>query len=156
MPSWQVQNKIIVQQRKIYSSRVWVENKLQSATLTFSDRITAIDFNKLDDAEDYGNAVIMPGVIDVHVHINEPGRTEWEGFETATQAAAAGGSTTIIDMPLNASPVTTTLDAFNQKLEASKGKMNVNVGFYAGLIPGNAAHLESLIQAGVVGVKCFV
>ena len=156
MPSWQVQNKIIVQQRKIYSSRVWVENKLQSATLNFSDRITAIDFNKLDDAEDYGNAVIMPGVIDVHVHINEPGRTEWEGFETATQAAAAGGSTTIIDMPLNASPVTTTLEALNQKLEASKGKMNVNVGFYAGLIPGNAAHLESLIHAGVVGVKCFL
>ena len=156
MPSWQVQNKIIVQQRKIYSSRVWVENKLQSATLTFSDRITAIDFNKLDDAEDYGNAVIMPGVIDVHVHINEPGRTEWEGFETGTQAAAAGGSTTIIDMPLNASPVTTTLDAFNKKLEASKGKMNVNVGFYAGLIPGNTQHLELLIQAGVVGVKCFL
>lgn len=147
---------IIVQQRKIYSNRVWVDNKLQPATITFDKQITAIDFKKLDDAEDYGDAVIMPGVIDAHVHINEPGRTEWEGFETATQAAAAGGSTTIIDMPLNASPVTTTLDAFNQKLEASKGKMNVNVGFYAGLIPGNASHLESLIQAGVVGVKCFL
>lgn len=143
-------------ERKIYSNRVWVENKLQPATLTFNDGITAIEFNKSDDAEDYGNAIIMPGVIDVHVHINEPGRTEWEGFETATQAAAAGGSTTIIDMPLNASPVTTTLDAFNQKLEASKGKMNVNIGFYAGLIPGNIHHLESLIQAGVQGVKCFL
>ncbi|QBZ97963.1 allantoinase AllB [Flavobacterium sangjuense] len=144
-------------ERKIYSNRVWVENKLQPATISFTnEKIISIDFKKLDDAEDYGNAVIMPGVIDVHVHINEPGRTEWEGFETATQAAAAGGSTTIIDMPLNASPVTTTLDAFNQKLEASKGKMNVNVGFYAGLIPGNAPHLESLIGAGVVGVKCFL
>jgi allantoinase len=143
-------------ERKIYSNRVWVENKLQPATLTFNDGIKAIEFIKSDDAEDYGNAIIMPGVIDVHVHINEPGRTEWEGFETATQAAAAGGSTTIIDMPLNASPVTTTLDAFNQKLEASKGKMNVNVGFYAGLIPGNIHHLESLIQAGVQGVKCFL
>lgn len=144
-------------QRILYSKRVWVENKLQPATVSFTnEKITSIDLKKLDDAEDYGNAVIMPGVIDVHVHINEPGRTEWEGFETATQAAAAGGSTTIIDMPLNASPVTTTLDAFNQKLEASKGKMNVNVGFYAGLIPGNARHLDSLIQAGVVGVKCFL
>ena len=144
-------------ERKIYSNRVWVENKLQPATLSFiNGSITTIDFRKLDNSEDYGNAVIMPGVIDAHVHINEPGRTEWEGFETATQAAAAGGSTTIIDMPLNASPVTTTLDNFNQKLEASKGKMNVNVGFYAGLIPGNASNLESLIHAGVVGVKCFL
>ncbi|WP_293893753.1 allantoinase AllB [Flavobacterium sp.] len=143
--------------RKIYSNRVWVENKLQPATISHNNgTITAIDFEKLNDANDFGNAIIMPGVIDVHVHINEPGRTEWEGFETATQAAAAGGSTTIIDMPLNASPVTTTLDAFNQKLDASKGKMNVNVGFYAGLIPGNAKHLDSLIRAGVVGVKCFL
>lgn len=148
--------QIILQERKIYSNRVWADNKLQPATITFNEEITAINFNKATDAEDFGNAVIMPGVIDVHVHINEPGRTEWEGFETATQASAAGGSTTIIDMPLNASPVTTTLDAFNQKLEASKGKMNVNVGFYAGLIPGNAPHLEALIQAGVVGVKCFL
>jgi allantoinase len=146
-----------VQQKKIYSKRVWVENKLQPATISFANgTITEIHFEKLSDAEDFGNKIIMPGVIDVHVHINEPGRTEWEGFETATQAAAAGGSTTIIDMPLNASPVTTTLDAFNQKLEASKGKMNVNVGFYAGLIPGNAEHLESMINAGVVGVKCFL
>ena len=144
-------------ERKIYSTKVWVENQLQPATLSFNNEsITAIDFEKDPDAEDYGNAVIMPGVIDVHVHINEPGRTEWEGFETATQAAAAGGSTTIIDMPLNASPVTTTLDAFKEKLESSKGKMNVNVGFYAGLIPGNAPHLDSLIQGGVVGVKCFL
>jgi allantoinase len=146
-----------MQQRKIYSNRVWAGNKLQPATVSFNNgSITAIDFEKLNDVQDYGNAVIMPGVIDVHVHINEPGRTEWEGFETATQAAAAGGSTTIIDMPLNASPVTTTLDAFHQKLEASKGKMNVNVGFYAGLIPGNAPHLEALIEAGIVGVKCFL
>ncbi|WP_298224998.1 allantoinase AllB [Flavobacterium sp.] len=146
-----------MQQRSIYSENVWVENRLQPATVSFSNgTITAIHFEKLNGAEDFGNHVIMPGVIDVHVHINEPGRTDWEGFYTATQAAAAGGTTTIIDMPLNASPVTTTLDAFEQKLEASKGKMNVNVGFYAGLIPGNAPHLESLIQAGVVGVKCFL
>jgi allantoinase len=146
-----------LQERKIYSTRVWVENKLQPATISFTKGIiTAIHFEKLEDAQDIGNAVLMPGVIDVHVHINEPGRTEWEGFETATQAAAVGGTTTIIDMPLNASPVTTSLDNFKEKLEASKGKMNINVGFYAGLIPGNATHLEAMIQAGVVGVKCFL
>ena len=146
-----------MQERSIYSNNVWVENQLQPATIVFSNGgITAIHFEKLANVEDFENAVIMPGVIDVHVHINEPGRTDWEGFETATQAAAAGGTTTIIDMPLNASPVTTNLKAFEQKLEASKGKLNVNVGFYAGLIPGNTADLEPLMQAGVVGVKCFL
>ena len=145
-----------MEERKIYSQRVWVQNKLQLATVCFNKTITAIHFEKLKGAEDYGNQLIMPGVIDVHVHVNEPGRTLWEGFDTATQAAAAGGTTTIIDMPLNASPVTTTQSAFEQKLIASQGKLNVNVGFYAGLIPGNASHLEALINAGVVGVKCFL
>jgi allantoinase len=127
-----------LQERKIFSKRVWINNKLQPATVGFANGvITSIHFEKLHDAEDVGEAILMPGVIDVHVHVNEPGRTEWEGFETATQAAAAGGTTTIIDMPLNASPVTTTLAAFQQKLESSKGKLNVNVGFYAGLVPGN-------------------
>ena len=144
-------------ERKLYSTKVWVDNQLQSATVSFKNgSITAIDLEKHPDADDLGNAVLMPGVIDVHVHINEPGRTEWEGFETGTQAAAAGGTTTLIDMPLNASPVTTTLKALQEKLEASKGKLNTNVGFYAGLIPGNASHLEALMQAGVVGVKCFL
>lgn len=142
--------------KKIYSHNVWVDGKLQPATICFNNTITAIYLERLDDAEDYGDNIIMPGVIDVHVHINEPGRTEWEGFETATQAAAAGGSTTLIDMPLNASPVTTTVEAFNKKLAASENKLNVNVGFYAGLIPGNTKHLEALIQRGVVGVKCFL
>ncbi len=146
-----------MQERKIYSTKTWVENKLQPATICFnSGSITAIYFEKLNDAEDMGDSVVMPGVIDIHVHINEPGRTDWEGFDTATQAAAAGGSTTIVDMPLNASPVTTTLEAFNQKLAASQNKLNVNAGFYAGLIPGNAQHLEQLINAGVLGVKCFL
>ena len=98
----------------------------------------------------------MPGVIDAHVHINEPGRTEWEGFDTGTQAAAAGGITTIIDMPLNANPVTTTVIAFDEKIVASKSKLHVNVGFYGGLVPGNQNELEGLIQAGVLGIKCFL
>jgi allantoinase len=143
--------------KKIFSHRCWVNNKLQQATISFEDGIiSAIDLEKLAAAEDFGNAVIMPGVIDVHVHINEPGRTDWEGFDTATQAAAAGGITSIVDMPLNASPVTTTLAAFNEKLEASKNKLNINVGFYGGLIPGNKNNLEEMMQAGVLGIKCFL
>ncbi|MBS1626373.1 MAG: allantoinase AllB [Bacteroidetes bacterium] len=146
-----------MQERKIYSNKVWVNNKLQPATICFAKgKINAIHFEKLMNVEDFSSNIIIPGVIDVHVHINEPGRTDWEGFETATQAAAAGGSTTIIDMPLNSSPVTTTVDAFNEKLNASKNKLNVNVGFYGGLIPGNAQHIEPLIKAGVVGIKCFL
>ena len=98
----------------------------------------------------------MPGVIDAHVHINEPGRTDWEGFETATAAAAAGGVTTIVDMPLNASPVTTTVKAFEEKLAAAEDKLQVNCGFYGGLIPGNIADIEPLIKAKVLGIKCFL
>lgn len=147
----------MINTKKIYSERCWVEGKLQPATVCFKNGIiTEIHFTKLMDAEDVGNAVLMPGVIDAHVHINEPGRTEWEGFDTATQAAAAGGITTIIDMPLNASPVTTTVKAFNEKLEASKNKLNINVGFYGGLVPGNKNELEALMQSGVLGIKCFL
>jgi len=143
--------------KKIYSDRCWLEGKLQPATVCFENGIiTEIHDHKIADAEDAGDAVLMPGVIDVHVHINEPGRTEWEGFETATMAAAAGGTTTVIDMPLNASPVTTTLKAFNEKLEASKNKLHVNVGFYGGLIPGNKNELAPMIEAGVLGIKCFL
>lgn len=110
----------------------------------------------MNDAEDVGDHILMPGVIDLHVHINEPGRTDWEGFDTATQAAAAGGVTTLVDMPLNASPVTTNKNAFNEKIAAAKDKLNVNAGFYGGLIPGNVHELEGLIEAGVLGIKCFL
>ncbi len=143
--------------KSIFSKRCWLEGKLQPGTVCFEDgKITAIHLYKTNDAEDAGDHILMPGVIDAHVHINEPGRTAWEGFDTATQAAAAGGTTTIIDMPLNASPVTTNVKAFNEKLEASKGKLNVNVGFYGGLIPGNKNDLPALIEAGVLGIKCFL
>lgn len=142
---------------KIYSSRCWIDDTLQPATICFENNlISEIIFDQVPGAINYGNAVIMPGVIDAHVHINEPGRTDWEGFDTATQAAAAGGITTIVDMPLNASPVTTTLQAFNEKLSASKNKLNVNVGFYGGLVPGNKNNLEELMEAGVLGIKCFL
>ena len=146
-----------MQERKIYSNKCWVDGCLQPATVCFNNgSITNIALQRLAGAEDFGDAVVMPGVIDVHVHINEPGRTDWEGFDTGTQAAAAGGTTTIVDMPLNASPVTTSLTAFKEKLSASEGKMYVNSGFYAGLVPGNTAALDPMIKAGVVGVKCFL
>ena len=143
--------------KKIYSNKCWIDNKLQPATVSFeNDTITAIDHKKQDDAEDFGDNILMPGIIDVHVHVNEPGRTDWEGFDTATKAAAAGGITTIVDMPLNSNPVTVTLRAFNEKLIASAGQLNVNCGFYGGLVPGSSNHLDDLIDAGVLGVKCFL
>jgi allantoinase len=106
--------------------------------------------------EDLGDLVIAPGLIDAHVHINEPGRTEWEGFETATKAAAAGGITTLVDMPLNSSPVTTTVAALEAKRQAAAGKCWVDVGFYGGLVPGNADQIEPLLEAGVLGIKAFL
>ena len=106
--------------------------------------------------EDMKNDVVMPGLVDTHVHINEPGRTDWEGFETATKAAAAGGITTLVDMPLNCIPVTTTVDALNQKIAATKNQLWVDCGFYGGLIPDNLQNIESLADAGVLGFKAFL
>jgi allantoinase len=104
----------------------------------------------------FGGCVIVPGLIDSHVHINEPGRTDWEGFETATKAAARGGITTLVDMPLNSSPVTTTVAALREKIAAAEGKLHVNVGFYGGIVPGNTEHLAQLAAAGVLGFKAFL
>jgi allantoinase len=105
---------------------------------------------------DYADMVIMPGLVDSHVHINEPGRTTWEGFTTATRAACAGGVTTIVDMPLNSAPVTTTLEALETKISAMKDKLWVDVGLLGGVIPGNSKELIPMIQRGVVGFKCFM
>jgi allantoinase len=105
---------------------------------------------------DYAEHVIMPGLVDSHVHINEPGRTEWEGFNTATQAAAAGGITALVDMPLNCIPVTTTKAAFAEKLAAVDDKLWVDCGFWGGVIPQNIADLDALLNAGVLGVKSFL
>lgn len=107
----------------------------------------------LDDA---GISVVMPGNVDAHVHVNEPGRTEWEGYETATRAAAAGGVTTIVDMPLNSIPPTTTLAGFEEKLLAARGKCTVDVAFWGGVVPGNTGELAPLIKRGVRGFKCFL
>jgi allantoinase len=106
--------------------------------------------------EDVRDLVIMPGLVDTHVHINEPGRTEWEGFFSATRAAAAGGITTIIEMPLNSIPVTTSVDAFHQKAEAAQDQCWIDVGFWGGVVPDNSAELLPLLQAGCFGFKCFL
>ncbi|MCA1637179.1 MAG: allantoinase AllB [Acidobacteria bacterium] len=105
---------------------------------------------------DAGDAVVMPGLVDSHVHVNEPGRTKWEGFTTATRAAAAGGVTTLVDMPLNSIPPTTTLDGFTAKLAAAQGQCRIDVAFWGGVIPGNTGELKPLLDAGVRGFKCFL
>ena len=105
---------------------------------------------------DAGESIVMPGLVDTHVHLNEPGRTEWEGFETGTRAAAAGGVTTILDMPLNSIPATTTIEALNAKRKAARGKTDVNVEFIGGVVPGNVGELEALRDGGVRAFKCFL
>ena len=105
---------------------------------------------------DAGDTVVMSGLVDSHVHVNEPGRTDWEGFATATRAAGAGGVTTLVDMPLNSIPPTTTQAGFAQKLAAAKGQCWIDVAFWGGLIPGNTNQLKPLLDAGVCGFKCFL
>lgn len=106
--------------------------------------------------EDAGELILMPGLVDSHVHINEPGRTDWEGFETATKAAIAGGVTTLVDMPLNSTPVTTTPNNFEQKLKATQGKLYSHCGFWGGVVPDNADLMKPLIECGVLGIKAFL
>src|SRR3979409_346210 len=113
------------------------------------------DFPPGADLVDAGDLVISPGIVDTHVHVNEPGRTEWEGFNTATRAAAAGGVTTIVDMPLNSVPATTTVEALETKRAAARGKCHVDIGFWGGVVPGNESELDGLVDAGVRGFKCF-
>lgn len=105
---------------------------------------------------DAGASVVLPGLVDTHVHVNEPGRTEWEGFDTATRAAAAGGVTTIIDMPLNSIPPTTSVDALEEKRAAAEGKVHVDVGFWGGVVSSNLGTLAALHAAGVFGFKAFM
>jgi allantoinase len=111
-----------------------------------------------DDCEvvESDDSIVMPGLVDTHVHINSPGRTEWEGFRSATRAAAAGGVTTLIDMPLNSIPPTTTLAGFKAKLDTAKDDCFVDVGFWGGVVPGNTSELARMFAAGVVGFKCFL
>ena len=145
----------------IYSKRCFLVNFFTEATiLVKKNKIYNIykGYHKIENIPflDYENLIVMPGIIDAHVHINEPGREDWEGFDTATKAAAIGGVTTLIEMPLNADPVTTTKGAFNIKLKASENKLHVNCGFYGGIIPSNVDEVEGLLNAGVFGIKGFL
>ena len=115
--------------------------------------------NDIDDSAtvvDANNAILLPGLVDTHVHINDPGRADWEGFESATLAAAAGGVTTVVDMPLNSVPATTTVAALAEKRARAEGCITIDVGFWAGLVPDNIGELRSLAEAGVLGFKCFL
>ena len=127
-------------------------------------RITAIHHERRDkdvypegtEYLDVGDLYILPGLVDAHVHLNEPGRTDWEGFWTGTRAAASGGVTTVVDMPLNSIPPTTTVSNLQEKRAAAKGQCWTDVAFWGGVIPGNQDHLAPLVQEGVKGFKCFM
>lgn len=139
------------------SRRVVTPEGERPATVRVRDgAIAAIQAYDPAAGEDLGDHALLPGLVDPHVHLNEPGRTDWEGFATGTAAAAAGGVTTLVDMPLNSSPVTTTVEALQAKRAATAGKLSVDVGFYAGLVPGNEDQIEPLLDAGVRGVKAFL
>jgi len=144
----------------IRSTRVVLPSGVRPATVyvrdTRIDRVVALDDQTpAAPIRDVGSLVVMPGLVDTHVHVNEPGRTEWEGFETATAAAAAGGITTIVDMPLNSVPATTKLWALDAKQYAGRNA-SVDVMFWGGVVPGNVADLDPLTDAGVRGFKCFL
>jgi len=143
----------------IRSTRVVLADGVRAASIHVENGVIArIDDDRSNrgDLFDAGDLVILPGLVDTHVHVNEPGRTEWEGFDTATRAAAAGGVTTIVDMPLNSVPATTTVAALDEKRSAARGRCHVNVAFWGGVVPGNASQLEPLVDAGVRGFKCFL
>lgn len=159
--------------RALSSTRVLIDDQIIPATIIFTietGKILHIEQKVLPPNDailkryavlpiDYRNvspAVIMPGLVDAHVHLNEPGRTEWEGFATGTRAAAFGGVTTVIDMPLNAIPPTTTVYNFNLKINAAREQCWVDVGFWGGLIPANLQDLVPLIRMGVRGFKAFM
>ncbi|MGY1619218.1 allantoinase AllB [Geodermatophilus sp. SYSU D00691] len=144
----------------VRARRVVLPDGERAATVHTRDgRITAV--TGYDDAPPdvvtlADDEVLLPGLVDSHVHVNEPGRTEWEGFESATRAAAAGGVTTIVDMPLNSIPPTVDVKALQVKRQAAEGKVAVDVAFWGGAVPGNAGQLPRLLAAGAVGVKCFL
>jgi allantoinase len=141
------------------STRVLTPEGLRPATLVVEQgRIVEVrsGADSITGAHDFGDAVLLPGLVDTHVHINEPGRTEWEGFETATRAAAAGGVTTLVDMPLNCVPETIDVGALEAKRAAAQGKAWVDWAAWGGVVRGNASCIKSLAAAGVPGFKCFL
>lgn len=145
----------------IVGRRVQLPEGLVSAALHVREG-KIVDITKADQIGsparlvDAGDKLVTPGVVDSHVHINEPGRTEWEGFRTATEAAAAGGITTVVDMPLNCIPATTSRAAAETKMRSLESQLHVDVAFWGGVVPGNAAELRGLADIGAPGAKCFL
>ena len=145
----------------VRSERVVLPDGMRPATIRIANGLIAGIGSHSDTAVgipemDVGSLVVLPGLVDTHVHINDPGRAEWEGFEHATKAAAAGGVTTLVDMPLNSIPATTSTTGFEAKRAAATGQCHVDVGFWGGLVPGNRLQLAPLAAAGVLGFKCFL
>jgi allantoinase len=145
----------------IRGRRVVLPNGVRAAALHIDlGRIARItdydDVSSAGEVYEAGELVVSPGIVDTHVHVNEPGRTEWEGFVTGTRAAAAGGVTTIVDMPLNSIPATINAQALAAKRDAAEGKCHVDVAFWGGVVPGNAAEIDRLVDEGVRGFKCFL
>ena len=149
------------------SSRAVVSGRLTSATIvinTQTGKITSIFHSVLSPSDfppgtpfvDHSPKILLPGLVDAHVHLNEPGRTEWEGFWTGTRAAAFGGVTTVVDMPLNAIPPTTTVKGLKEKVAAAQEQCWVDVSFYGGIVPGNTHELKPLVDEGVRGFKGFL
>jgi allantoinase len=149
---------------RLHASRVVTPGGASDAIVEIEDgRIAAVvpfrgatDLHGEGQVEDLGDAVLLPGFVDTHVHVNEPGRTAWEGWATASRAALAGGITTIVDMPLNSIPATTSVGALEAKRVAARASSRVDCGFWGGVVPGNTAELEPLAAAGVLGFKCFL
>ena len=144
------------------SRRMLVNGQLAPRTARIADgrfvSVTAADAPSPEGMEllDVGDLAVLPGLVDTHAHLNEPGRTEWEGFLSGTSAAAAGGITTLVDMPLNSIPATTSLASLQVKAQAANGHCAVDYGFWGGVVPGNTDELEPMARAGVVGFKCFL
>jgi allantoinase len=152
-----VSNNVILPNRVQTAGTIVISPTTGKIINVLSEIVPAERFPPGTEYTDYSPKFLMPGLVDAHVHLNEPGwRTEWEGFDTGTKAAAFGGVTTVIDMPLNAIPPTTTIENFNEKLKAADNACWVDVGFYGGVIPGNEEELLPLVKAGVRGFKCFL
>ncbi|EFA77496.1 allantoinase [Heterostelium album PN500] len=150
-----VRGKRVIFNGSVKEATIVVDDGVVVDILPYEHGLPAGSYKTLVDAPD--NQVVMGGLVDSHVHVNEPGRTEWEGFVTATSAAAAGGVTTIVDMPLNSDPVTTSFAALQSKISSMSGKCFVDVGLLGGIIPNNEDQIKRMIlEGGVVGFKCFL
>ena len=137
------------------STRVVLGEEVRPASIRV-DQGVIVEIGEGRAEVDFGNLVVMPGLVDSHVHVNEPGRSEWEGFRTATRAAVAGGTTTIVDMPLNSIPPTVDVRALSKKRAAAEGKLSADVAFWGGFIPGSEDQIGPLVAEGVCGFKSFL